>query len=119
MTNQFSLVTVFTDEKDSAVVCRPIDPISDHLAVMGTNRKMVVFPLADLPEMARGKGVTLQKYKGAKLADAITFNMKVGMPFADGRGTVKVANGKLWLAARASQGKLPPEGFKRDNTFGI
>jgi len=107
------------DEGATAIVCRPIDPISDHVAVMGTNRKMIVFPLADLPEMARGKGVTLQKYKGGKLSDAITFNMKVGMPFADGRGNIKLANGKLWLAARASQGKLPPEGFKRDNTFGL
>ncbi|HEY8963428.1 MAG TPA: DNA topoisomerase IV subunit A [Alphaproteobacteria bacterium] len=112
-------VILNVDDGVKAIVCRPIDPISDHVAAMGTNRKMVVFPLSELPEMARGKGVALQKFKGGKLADAITFNMKIGMPFADGRGTVKMANGKLWLAARASQGKLPPEGFKRDNTFGI
>jgi topoisomerase-4 subunit A len=89
----------------------------DHVAVMGSNRKLVVFPLAEVPEMSRGKGVTFQKYKGATLTDAITFNMKEGMPYQDGRGSKKTAEGKLWLAARASQGKLPPEGFRRDNRF--
>ncbi|NBX67303.1 MAG: DNA topoisomerase IV subunit A [Proteobacteria bacterium] len=107
------------DEGGKAAVVQPIGAKHDHVAVMGTNRKLVVFALSEVPEMGRGKGVTLQKYHGGSLADAITFAMAEGMPFSDGRGSKKTANGKLWLAARASQGKLPPEGFRRDNRFKV
>jgi topoisomerase-4 subunit A len=106
-----------TDDGQKTAAIQPVTANHDHVAIIGTNRKLVVFPLAEVPEMTRGKGVAFQKYKGAVLADIITFNMKEGLPFADGRGSQKVANGKLWLAARASQGKLPPEGFRRDNRF--
>ncbi|MCB1538826.1 MAG: DNA topoisomerase IV subunit A, partial [Alphaproteobacteria bacterium] len=107
------------DDGAQAAVIRPVAAGDDHVAVSGTNRKLVVFPLADLPEMTRGKGVTLQKYKGGKLADAITFTIKGGLPFRDGRGSEKSANAKLWLAGRASQGKMPPDGFRRDNRFNV
>jgi len=105
------------DDGVQATIVRKVEPNHDHVAVIGTNRKLVVFPMSEVPEMARGKGVALQKYKGGKLADAITFNMKEGMPYTEGRNNQKTANGKLWLAARASQGKLPPDGFRRDNKF--
>lgn len=105
------------DDGVKSIIARPINAKDDHVAVIGSNRKLVVFPLSEVPEMGRGKGVALQKYKGGKLADAITFVMKDGMPYTEGRNTAKTANGKLWLAARASQGKLPPDGFRRDNKF--
>jgi topoisomerase-4 subunit A len=107
------------DEGHSAVVTWKIKPTDDHVAVVGSNRKLLVFPLADVPEMGRGKGVALQKYNGGKLSDAITFNMKEGMPFTEGRSTARTHNMKLWSAARASQGKTPPEGFRSDNKFKV
>ncbi|MBU6236046.1 MAG: DNA topoisomerase IV subunit A [Alphaproteobacteria bacterium] len=106
-----------TDEGGKMAAATPIAANHTHVASIGTNRKLVVFPLVEVPEMARGKGVTLQKYQGAKLSDILTFAMSEGMPYADGRGSKKSADGKLWLASRASQGKLPPEGFRRDNRF--
>jgi topoisomerase-4 subunit A len=112
-------VVLNVDEGVAATVVRPVKAGDDHVAVIGTNRKLVVFPLSEVPELAKGKGVALQKYKGGKLADAITFVMKDGMPYIEGRNTLKTANGKLWLAARASQGKLPPDGFRRDNKFNV
>ena len=105
------------DDGVQATVVRKVEAKDDHVAVVGTNRKLVVFPLSEVPEMSKGKGVALQKYKGGKLSDVITFNMKEGMPFTEGRNNAKTANGKLWLAARASQGKMPPDGFRRDNKF--
>jgi len=105
------------EEGSKANIVLPIAANHTHMATIGSNRKLVVFPLAEVPEMTRGKGVTLQKYKGATLVDAVTFAMAEGLPFIDGRGSKKTANAKLWLGARASQGKLPPEGFRRDNRF--
>lgn len=105
------------EEGGAASACLKLQPNHDHLAVIGTNRKLLVFPLADLPEMSRGKGVALQKYKDAQLSDMAGVNLREGLLFNDGRGTLRVANAKLWLSARASQGKLPPEGFRKDNKF--
>jgi topoisomerase-4 subunit A len=112
-------VILNTGDGVAATVVRPVAAKDDHVAVIGTNRKLLVFPLSEVPELAKGKGVALQKYKGGKLSDAITFELKAGMPFTEGRNNAKTANGKLWLAARASQGKLPPDGFRRDNKFSV
>ncbi|WP_340108190.1 DNA topoisomerase IV subunit A [Pikeienuella sp. HZG-20] len=104
--------------KDGATarVCRPVS--GDHVAVVGENRKVLVFPLADLPEMSRGKGVRLQKYKDGGLADATTFNLAEGLSWRDPAGRTRTEPVlDEWLAKRATSGRMAPRGFPRDNKF--
>ncbi len=90
----------------------------DMVAVVGDNRKMLVFPLSELPEMARGKGVRLQKYKDGGLSDAITFTKAEGLSWKDPAGRTRTETDLLeWTGARASAGKMAPRGFPRDNRF--
>jgi len=97
-------------------LCRPIG--GDHVAVVGDNRKLLVFALAELPEMARGKGVRLQKYKDGGLADATTFTLADGLSWKDPAGRTRIESDLAqWLAARASAGHMAPRGFPRDNRF--
>ncbi len=104
------------DEKGRAVVCRPA--VGDHVAIIGTNRKMLIFPLAELPEMGRGRGVMLQKYSGGELSDAKCFVLKDGLTWQSGERTRVETNLREWLGARAQAGRLPPTGFPKNNKFG-
>lgn len=93
----------------------------DHVAVIGENRKLLVFPLSQTPEMSRGKGVKLQKYKGGGLADVKVFTLADGLTWKDSSDrTWTVAEKELfeWLGTRADSGKLPPKGFPKNNRFG-
>lgn len=103
-------------DKAKATVCRAVREGDDHIAVIGTNRKFIVFPLSDMPEMAKGKGVILQKYKGGALSDLKTFNLETGLPFKYGSGE-RIEDVKPWVMGRAGQGKLPPNGFPKNNKF--
>ncbi len=105
------------DGKDEAKLCRLVGDNHDHIAVIGRNRKMLVFKMDQLPEMARGKGVALQKYKDGGLSDLKTFNWKEGLSFKYGTGETVVGNVKEWLGTRADAGKLPPNGFPKSNKF--
>ncbi|QYK41477.1 MAG: DNA topoisomerase IV subunit A [Paracoccaceae bacterium] len=97
-------------------LCRRV--AGDHVAVIGENRKMLVFPLADLPEMARGKGVRLQKYKDGGLADATTLTLDHGLAWKDPAGRSRTeTNLREWTAKRATPGKMAPRGFPRNNKF--
>jgi len=99
-----------------ARVCRRI--AGDHVAVVGENRKLVVFPLAELPEMGRGKGVRLQKYKDGGLSDALTFTRLDGLAWKDPAGrTRSVIDLADWTGARASAGRMAPRGFPQSNRF--
>ncbi|MFN4155508.1 MAG: DNA topoisomerase IV subunit A [Paracoccaceae bacterium] len=90
----------------------------DHVAVVGENRKVLVFPLAELPEMARGKGVRLQRYKDGGLSDAITFTLAEGLTWKDPAGRTRTEPDLAeWLGPRAGAGKMAPRGFPRDNKF--
>ncbi|MES2542666.1 MAG: DNA topoisomerase IV subunit A [Pseudomonadota bacterium] len=90
----------------------------DSVAVVGDNRKMLVFSLSELPEMARGKGVRLQKYKDGGLSDAITFTQADGLSWKDPAGRTRTETDLVeWTGARASAGKMAPRGFPRDNKF--
>ncbi len=105
-------------DKGRARVCRRA--AGDHAAVVGANRKLVVFPLADLPEMGRGKGVRLQKYKDGGLSDAITFTLAEGLAWKDPAGRTRtVTESELadWIGARASAGRMAPRGFPQSNRF--
>ena len=97
-------------------VVRPID--GDHVAVVGENRKVLIFALTELPEMARGKGVRLQKYKDGGLSDARTFTLADGLSWQDPAGRTRTeAELDEWLGKRAGTGRMAPRGFPRDNKF--
>ena len=92
----------------------------DHVAVIGENRKMIVFPIGDVPEMARGRGVTLQRYKDGVLSDARIFTLADGLPWRSGARTRVFTKSELkeWLGSRGQAGRLPPHGAPRATTFG-
>jgi len=93
----------------------------DHVAIIGQNRKLLCFPISEVAEMGRGKGVRLQRYKDGGLSDAKTFNLADGLTWRDTSGrtwTVAQADLLEWLGHRAEAGRLPPKGFPKSNTFG-
>ena len=93
----------------------------DHLAIVGENRKMLVFPLAEMPEMARGKGVRLQRYKDGGVLDLKTFAVESGLSWQDSADrTFSRSREELaeWFGARASAGRMAPKGFPRTGKFG-
>ena len=99
-----------------ASVCRVVK--GDHIAVVGENRKVLIFSIEELPEMGRGKGVRLQKYKDGGLSDATTFNLEDGLSWLDPAGRTRTENDLAeWIAKRASAGRMAPRGFPRDNKF--
>jgi len=98
-----------------ACVCAFVD--GDSVAVIGENRKLLVFPLEEVPELARGRGVILQRYKDGPLLDACTFTMKSGLRDTNGR-TWTPGELKDWKGARAQAGRLVPRGFAKSGKFG-
>ena len=107
------------DEGAKAALLVPAE--GDHVAVVGQNRKLVVFPLDQVPEMARGKGVRLQRYKDGGISDARVFAMADGLSWTDSAGRVFVVakpDLKEWIGNRADAGRLPPRGFPKNNRFG-
>ena len=93
----------------------------DMVAVMGDNRKMVVFGLDQVPEMARGKGVRLQRYKDGGLSDVVTFPSKAGLSWRDSAGrefSLTLKELADWRGNRADSGRLAPKGFPKSNKFG-
>jgi topoisomerase-4 subunit A len=93
----------------------------EQIAVIGENRKMVVFPLDQVPEMARGRGVRLQRYKDGGLSDVTTFVAKEGLTWRDSAGREFSATWRElaeWRGARADAGRLAPKGFPKSNRFG-
>ena len=107
----------------NALLCRPVS--GDHVAVVGENRKMLVFPLAELPEMARGKGVRLQRFgkggglvKADELVDAICLTLAQGLSWPMTGGKTRTEPDLTeWLGKRGSAGRMAPRGFPRDNRF--
>lgn len=100
-----------------AQICTEVPDGADHIAIIGENRKLLVFPMGeDLPEMARGRGVILQRYKDGGVSDAMAFKL------ADGLTTPSKAYDKKeladWLGTRAQAGRMAPRGFPRSNRFG-
>ncbi len=102
-------------------VARVIGADHDYVAAVGDNRKLVVFPLNELPEMGRGQGVTIQKYKDGGLSDATSFRLEDGLSWAMGGDTGRTRTEtdlSPWRVARGASGRMPPLGFPRDNKFG-
>jgi len=99
-----------------AAVCHRVR--GDHVAVVGDNRKVLVFPMVELPEMGRGKGVRLQSYKDGGLCDATTFVLAEGLTWKDPAGRTRTEPALAeWVGKRASSGRMAPRGFPRDNRF--
>jgi topoisomerase-4 subunit A len=102
-----------------ARVCVPV--VGDHVATIGDNRKMLVFRLDEVNEMARGKGVYLQRFRDGALSDVRVFARKDGLTWLDAAGrTFTLAWGDMrdWVGERAQAGRLAPRGFPRSNKFG-
>jgi topoisomerase-4 subunit A len=109
------------DAPDEAKVCVPVPPGTDHVATMGENRKMLVFPLDEVNEMTRGKGVILQRIKDGALIDARVFARKEGLTWLDAAGRTFTLEWKElgdWIGQRAQAGRMAPKGFPRSNKFG-
>ncbi len=101
-------------------VVREIPPEHDHIAVVGDNRKLVIFSLEELPVLAKGQGVTLQRYRDGGLADAITLKLDEGLSWKMGGDTGRTrteGDMMMWKVARGAAGRMPPTGFPRDNKF--
>ena len=102
-------------EGASAVVCAPAE--GDTVAVAGDNHKLLVFPLSEMPEMARGRGVILQRYHDGGLADAKVFTLAEGLTWKSGERERREMDLANWQGARASAGRIAPRGFPQSNKF--
>jgi topoisomerase-4 subunit A len=101
-------------------IVREIPPEHDHLAVVGDNRKLLIFSLEELPILAKGQGVTLQRYRDGGLSDAVTLKLDEGLSWkmgGDSGRTRTEPDMRQWKVARGAAGRLPPNGFPRDNRF--
>ena len=96
----------------------PIAGGDDHVAVVGENRKLLIFPLTELPEMSRGRGNILQRFKDGDLEDAKTFKLEDGLTWRLGERTRTETEILRYLGKRAGAGLMAPRGFPRDNKFG-
>ncbi len=105
----------------SGVTARGISQVDgDLVATVGSNRKLLIFKVQELPELARGKGVRLQKFKNAELSDVTSFSAEEGLVWKDLSGRKKVEKDLVnWIGKRAQSGKLVPRGFPRNNKFNL
>jgi topoisomerase IV subunit A len=104
---------------DQARAVAPVE--GDLVAAIGENRKMLIFPIAQVPEMTRGRGVRLQRYKDGGLSDIKTFEVEKGLSWVDSADRVFTQSLKEladWRGNRADAGRLAPKGFPKSNTFG-
>ena len=99
-----------------ARICAPVE--GDTVAVVGSNRKLLIFPLAEVPEMARGRGVILQRYHEGELADAKVFSKAEGLSWKSGERTRTEPDIRAWIGQRASSGRVVPSGFAKSGKFG-
>ena len=106
-------------DPDEAKVCVPVN--GDMVAVVGDNRKLLVFTLGEVNEMARGKGVILQRLRGSGLSDLRVFEGTEGLTWLDSANrvfTLSLEDLEPWYGLRAQAGKIVPKGFPRSNKFG-
>ena len=103
------------DPPAEAAICAPAE--GDSIAVIGENRKLLIFPIDQVPEMTRGRGVQLQSYRDGGLADVKVFTRKEGLSWVLGERTRVETDLRAWIGSRAGAGKAPPNGFPRSNRF--
>ena len=101
-------------------VLRPVSGAADSVALIGENRKMLVFKLDELPELGRGSGVQLQRYRDGGLSDVMAFHLAEGIswPLGGESGRVRSETDLTpWRAIRGASGRIAPNGFPRSNRF--
>lgn len=109
-------VVMTPGEGAAACVCVPAE--GDSVAVIGTNRKLLIFPLSEVPEMARGRGVILQRYHEGELSDAKAFTQADGLSWKLGDNRTRTETDlRAWIGPRASSGRVM-QGFAKNNKFG-
>ena len=101
---------------EEAAICVPAE--GDHVAIVGRNRKLLIFPLDQMPVLARGAGVMLQRYKEGGVADARVFRLADGLSWKSGERSRVEAHLRDWMGERAQAGRLAPSGFPKSNRFG-
>jgi topoisomerase-4 subunit A len=104
-------------EDDALAFAVPVE--GDLVAVSATNHKLLVFPLAELPEQAKGKGVTLMRLKGAALADLVTTSAERGLAWRAGEQLRPLKDWEAYRGRRGGAGRLAPRGFPKDHRFGL
>jgi len=102
---------------ETARACFPMEEGDDHAAVVGQNRKLIIFPLEEIPEMNRGRGVILQKYKDGGLSDIKSFVLEDGLTWQTGDRQRTEEDLRAWMGKRAQAGRIAPRGFSTKNTF--
>ncbi len=100
---------------EEALLCLPAD--GDHVATVGDNRKLLVFPLDQVPVLGRGSGVILQRFKEGGLRDAKVFRLADGLTWRLGDKTRTETGLRDWLGERAQAGRMPPNGFPKSGRF--
>ena len=101
---------------EKVAVCYPV--AGDHVAVVGQNHKLLIYPLTDMPTLGRGKGVKLQSYREGGLSDARTFALESGLTWKWGKDRTRTETDlRAWMGKRASAGRLAPQGFPKDDKF--
>ena len=103
--------------KPNEELARCVRAVGDHVAIIGQNRKLLVFPLSEVPEMTKGAGVALQKYKDGHMADLKVFSLAQGLTWKLGDKIRTETRLTDWLGARAQAGRLPPNGFPKSGRF--
>jgi topoisomerase-4 subunit A len=99
-------------------MARAAAPVAgDTVAAVGENRKLLLFPLAEVPEMARGRGVILQRYKQGGLSDLKVFTRSEGLTWRRGDQTRTETDLRAWIGTRAQSGRIVPNGFPKTNRF--
>ena len=112
--NGKQIINLNQDEK--AQICLPVN--ADMVASVGKNRKLLIFPISEIPEINKGKGVILQRFKEGDLADLTLFDSKSGLNWqTNGDRTRHLTDYTMWVGKRGSAGKLPPNGFPRPARF--
>jgi topoisomerase-4 subunit A len=102
---------------EDAVARVAVPAEGDSVATVGTNRKLLIFPLAEVPEMARGRGVILQRYHEGELSDAKVFTKREGLSWKSGERTRTETDLRAWLGQRSGSGRVV-QGFPKSNKFG-
>ncbi|MDG2243800.1 MAG: DNA topoisomerase IV subunit A [Rhodospirillaceae bacterium] len=102
---------------EKAQACHTMEEDDDHVAVVGKNRKLVIFPLEEMPEMTRGRGVILQRYKDGELSDAKSFVLDEGLTWMIGGRQRTEEDLRAWMGKRSQAGRIAPRGFSKTNTF--
>ena len=106
------------DGKNRAVLANVVEQEHDHVAIVGQNRKLLIFPLDQMPQMTKGRGAILQKYKGGALGDVISFSSSVGLSWEMRGGKTRTETDlTAWIGKRGQVGRMPPHGFPSNNKF--